>query len=81
MLKLHPKFLKKNGRKEFVVLPYAEFEAIEESLQDAYDVRMLRVARTKNRGQPSIPLARKNYVSANRCDFVQRLNDRFCGIS
>ena len=57
MLKLHPKFLKKNGRKEFVVLPYAEFEAIEESLQDAYDVRMLRVARTKNRGQPSIPLA------------------------
>ena len=56
-MKLHPQFLKKNGRKEFVILPYAEFEQMEESLQDAYDLRTLRVARRKNRGQPSIPLA------------------------
>ena len=39
------------------ILPYAEGEQIEESLQDADDRRTLRTARRKDRGQPSIPLA------------------------
>jgi hypothetical protein len=55
--KLHPSFLKKNGRKEFVVLPFVEFEEIEELLQDAYDIRRLEQARRKNAGKPGIPLA------------------------
>jgi PHD/YefM family antitoxin component YafN of YafNO toxin-antitoxin module len=57
MLKLHPNVLKKNGRKEFVVLPYHEYEQIQELLQDAYDVRMLRAAKRKEGTKPSIPLA------------------------
>ncbi len=28
MLKLHPEILKKNGKNEFVVLPYEEFLAL-----------------------------------------------------
>lgn len=55
--KLHPRYLKKNGRKEFVVLPYLEFEEIEEMLQDAYDIRRLAEVRRKNVGKPTISLA------------------------
>ena len=33
MIMLHPEFLKKEGRKEFVVLPYEEFVALQELQQ------------------------------------------------
>jgi hypothetical protein len=55
--KLHPSFLKKNGRREFAVLPYGEFEELEELLQDAYDIRRLEEARRKNAGKRTFPLA------------------------
>jgi PHD/YefM family antitoxin component YafN of YafNO toxin-antitoxin module len=45
MIKLHPEFLKKDGKPAFVVLPYEEFKAIEEALDDAEDLRVLRSAR------------------------------------
>jgi hypothetical protein len=35
MIQLHPEFLKKNGKREFVVLPYDEFVAVQELLEDA----------------------------------------------
>lgn len=31
----HPEFLSKEGKKEFVVLPYEEFLAIQELIEDA----------------------------------------------
>jgi len=34
MIMLHPEFLKKEGRKEFVVLPYEEFVALQELQQE-----------------------------------------------
>ena len=34
MLKLHPEILMKNGKKEFVVLTYEEFVALQERLAD-----------------------------------------------
>jgi PHD/YefM family antitoxin component YafN of YafNO toxin-antitoxin module len=37
--------LKKNGRNEFVVLPYEEFQALQERLLDAADLLTLRRAR------------------------------------
>jgi PHD/YefM family antitoxin component YafN of YafNO toxin-antitoxin module len=37
--------LKKNGRNEFVVLPYEEYRALEERLADAEDLLALRRAR------------------------------------
>ncbi len=57
MLKLHPEILKKNGKKEFVVLPYEEFLKIQEALEDADDLRALRDAKRRDPGGPGIPLA------------------------
>ena len=45
MLKLHPEILVKNGKKEFVVLPYEEFVALQERLADAEDLMALRKAK------------------------------------
>lgn len=50
MLKLHPQILKKNGRSEFVVLSYSEYQAIRQALEDAGDVLALRAARSADDG-------------------------------
>jgi hypothetical protein len=57
MLKLHPAVLVKNGKKEFVVLPYKEFLAMQERLADAEDLLELRKAKRSEGRKPSIPLA------------------------
>jgi hypothetical protein len=57
-LKLHPEILKKNGQKEFVVLPYEEFLAIQERLDDADDLMDLRKAKRAEGRKKSIPLAK-----------------------
>ena len=54
MLKLHPEILRKNGKKEFVVLPYDEFEAVKELLEDAEDLLELRRARAADKGGPGL---------------------------
>ena len=56
-LKLHPEILKKNGKKEFAVLPYEEFVALQERLADAEDVLELRKAKRAEGRKKSIPLA------------------------
>lgn len=56
-LELHPEFLKKNGRKQFVVLPYDEFVKLQEELEDLADIRALDEARVKESHLPGIPLA------------------------
>ena len=55
-LKLHPEFLTKNGKKEFVVLPYEEFEALQEILLEAQDLIDLRAAKAAEGTKKSIPL-------------------------
>lgn len=57
MLKLHPEILEKNGKKEFVVLPYEEFLALHQQLADAEDLLELRKAKRAERKQKSLPLA------------------------
>ena len=42
MLTLHPDILVKNGKKQFAVLPYEEFVALQERLADAEDLLDLR---------------------------------------
>lgn len=64
---LHPEFLKKNGRNEFVVLPYAEFVRLQEELEDLADIRALDEARAKEGHLPGIPLS----------DVRRRLNRKF----
>ena len=56
MLKLHPEILRKNGKSEFVVLPYEEFLALQERLADAEDLLDLRQAKRAEGKKKSIPL-------------------------
>ena len=37
-MSIHPQVIEKEGKKEFVVLPYEEFLAIKESLEDFEDL-------------------------------------------
>jgi hypothetical protein len=42
---LNARIIKKNGKKEYVVLPYEDFLKIQEGLQDYKDLRCLREAK------------------------------------
>ena len=44
-MSIHPQIIEKDGRKEFVVLPYEEFLRIQEALEDLEDIRVLREER------------------------------------
>ena len=57
MLKLHPEILVNNGKKQFAVLPYEEFLAIQERLADAEDLLELRKAKRTEAKKRSVPLA------------------------
>lgn len=54
---LHPEILTKNGRKEFAVLPYEEFIALQEWLEDLEDLVDLRAAKESEHDAATIPLA------------------------
>lgn len=56
-MELHPQILKKNGRKEFVVLPYEEFERIEKELQNYHDLCDLREARRSEGTEETMSLS------------------------
>jgi hypothetical protein len=56
-VKLHPEFLRKNGKTEFVVLPYEEFVALQELLGDAEDLLDLRKAKQQEGTDPTASLA------------------------
>ena len=56
MIELHPEFLTKDGKKEFAVLPYEEFVALQEVLADAADLIDLREAKSQESSAASIPL-------------------------
>ena len=56
MLELHPNILRKNGKEEFVVLPYEEFVAMQELLEDAEDLKLLREAHQENADELGISL-------------------------
>ena len=55
-VKLHAEILRKNGKNEFVVLPYEEFLAIQAALEDARDVLELRRAKARERNAPTVSL-------------------------
>lgn len=56
MVKIHPNFLERDGKKAFVVLPYEEFVMLEEELQEYEDLKQLRAAKAEEASQPSVPL-------------------------
>jgi hypothetical protein len=54
---LHPEILTKNGRKEFAILPYEEFLALQEWLADVEDLLDLRAAKEAEQSAPTVSLA------------------------
>jgi hypothetical protein len=53
---LHPEILTKNGRKEFAVLPYEEYVALQEWLADVEDLLDLRAAKKAEHDAPALSL-------------------------
>lgn len=56
-IELHPEFLTKNGEKQFAVLSYQEFVALQEWLEDAEDLLDLRAAKEEESDAPTISLS------------------------
>jgi PHD/YefM family antitoxin component YafN of YafNO toxin-antitoxin module len=65
MMKLNPQVIEKNGKKEFVVLPYDEYCELTEALEDYYDLQELRLAKDEAVTDPGVPLSevQKKYAS------------------
>ena len=52
-----PQVIEKEGKKEFVVLPYEEFLRIKESLEDFEDLKELREAKSDAATEDTVKLA------------------------
>lgn len=57
MVSLRAQIIKKNGKKEYAVLPYEEFLRVQEELEDYEDLRCLREGKEIERAAPTIGLA------------------------
>lgn len=55
---IHPQVIEKEGKKEFVILPYEEFVAMEEMLNDYEDLKDLREAKEASKGDVAVPLGK-----------------------
>ena len=60
--------IKKNGKKEYVVMPYEEFLRVQEELDDYQNLRCLREAKEAEQNAPTISLEelKKNLKASNR---------------
>lgn len=57
MIEIHPHILSQNGRKQFVILSYRDFQALQEALEEAGDIVALREARaTDNPNESGLSL-------------------------
>lgn len=57
MIPLHPEFITKKGKKEFAVIPYEEFEALQTFIADIEDLMDLKAAKEEEANKPSVSLA------------------------
>ncbi len=57
MISLHPEFLTRDGKRQFAVLPYEEFVALQEILADAADLIDLREAKANEASDATVPLS------------------------
>ena len=55
-MELHPEFLEKNGKKEFVVLTYEEYTKVQELIEDYEDLIDLRNAKAQEQNTKSYSL-------------------------
>ena len=56
MTQLHPQILKRDGKPSFAVLPYEEFVALKEELDDLRDSRAIREAAKAAKGKRRLSL-------------------------
>lgn len=56
MVVLRAQIIRKDGKKEYAVLPYDEFLKIQEQLQDYEDLRCLREAKEAEKDAPTIEI-------------------------
>ena len=54
---VNAQIIKKNGKKEYAVLPYEEFQKIQEELASYEDLRCLREAKMTEKDAPTIGIA------------------------
>ena len=52
-MSIHPQIIEKDGRKEFVVLPYEEFLQMQAEVEDYKDLRTLRDEKASAYAHPS----------------------------
>ena len=57
MIELHPHILERDGKPSFVVLPYEEFVALQDGLQDALDSLAIEASVEENKGKRRFSLA------------------------
>jgi hypothetical protein len=56
MSALNIQIIKKNGKKEYVVIPYEEFLRVQEELDDYQNLRCLREAKNAEQYAPTIDI-------------------------
>lgn len=56
-MELNAQIIKKNGKKEFVVLPYDEFQKMQEALASYEDLRCLREAKIEEKDAATIGIS------------------------
>ena len=54
MISMSPQVLEKNGKKEFVILPYEDFLKMQEELECYNDLRILREAKQEEQNASSV---------------------------
>jgi len=54
---VNAQIIKKNGKKEYAVLPYEEFQKMQDELASYEDLRCLREAKMKEKEAPTIGIA------------------------
>ena len=63
---LHPNYIEKKGKKQYVVLPYSEFQKLEEALIDYEDLIDLRKAKANEKNKATKSLEEvKNDIELN----------------
>jgi hypothetical protein len=53
---LYPEYITRAGKKEYAVLPYEEFLALQEEIEQAEDILALRAVRQENANAPGISM-------------------------
>ena len=67
-MEYEPQIIKKDGEKEFAVLPYKDYLKIKQALEDYEDLIDLRKAKIETVNEPSIPFnkVKEKYSSRKR---------------